>query len=83
MLIKLKTGDIINLYNVVNIIPDKEGQMGVKYILVNNQTFSENFDTEVEVDARIEELMSYNIGLTVPQYNQAVETAQEIKEIKE
>lgn len=79
MLIKLKTGDIINLYNVVNIIPDKEGQMGVKYILVNNQTFAENFNTESEVDARIEELMSYNIGLTVPQYNQAVETAQEIK----
>ena len=80
MLIKLKGGEIINLYNVTNIIADKEGQMGVKYILVNNQTFSENFDTEVEVDARIEELMSYNIGLTVPQYNQAVETAQEIKE---
>ena len=80
MLIKLNTGDIINLYNVVNIIPDKEGQMGVKYILVNNQTFAENFNTESEVDARIEELMSYNIGLTVTQYNEAVETAQEIKE---
>ena len=80
MLIKLKGGEIINLYNVTNIIADKEGQMGVKYILVNNQTFSENFNTEAEVDARIEELMSYNIGLTVTQYNQAVETAQEIKE---
>ena len=80
MLIKLKGGEIINLYNVTNIIADKEGQMGVKYILVNNQTFAENFNTESEVDARIEELMSYNIGLTVPQYNQAVETAQEIKE---
>ena len=79
MLIKLKTGDIINLYNVVNIIPDKEGQMGVKYILVNNQPFAENFNTESEVDARIKELMSYNIGLTVTEYNQAVETAQEIK----
>ena len=80
MLIKLKGGEIINLYNVTNIIADKEGQMGVKYILVNNQKFSENFDTESEVDARIEELMSYNIGLTVTQYNEAVETAQEIKE---
>ena len=79
MLIKLKGGEIINLYNVTNIIADKEGQMGVKYILVNNQTFAENFNTASEVDARIEELMSYNIGLTVPQYNQAVETAQEIK----
>ena len=79
MLIKLKTGDIINLYNVVNIIPDKEGTMGVKYILVNNKVFNEEFDTEEEVDARIKELMSYNIGLTVTQYNQAVETAQEIK----
>ena len=34
---------------------------------------------ESEVDARIEELMNYNIGLTVTEYNQAVETAQEIK----
>ena len=79
MLIKLKSGEIINLYNVTNIIADKEGTMGVKYILTNNAIFSENFDTESEVDARIEELMSYNIGLTVTEYNQAVETAQEIK----
>ena len=54
MLIKLKGGEIINLYNVTNIIADKEGQMGVKYILVNNQTFSENFNTKSKVDARIE-----------------------------
>ena len=78
MLIKLKGGDIINLYNVTNIVPDKEGAMGVKYILTNNKVFAENFDTEEEVDARIKELMSYNIGLTVTEYNKAVTTAQEI-----
>ena len=78
MLIKLKGGDIINLYNVTNIVPDKEGAMGVKYILTNNKVFTENFDTEEEVDARIKELMSYNIGLTVTEYNKAVTTAQEI-----
>lgn len=78
MLIKLKGGDIINLYNVTNIVPDKEGAMGVKYILTNNKVFTENFDTEEEVDARIKELMSYNIGLTVTEYNKAVTTAEEI-----
>lgn len=78
MLIKLKGGDIINLYNVTNIVPDKEGAMGVKYILTNNKVFAEDFDTEEEVDARIKELMSYNIGLTVTEYNKAVTTAQEI-----
>lgn len=78
MLIKLKSGDIINLYNVTNIVPDKEGTMGVKYILTNNKVFTENFDTEEEVDARIKELMSYNIGLTVTEYNKAVTTAEEI-----
>lgn len=78
MLIKLKGGDIINLYNVTNIVPDKEGTMGVKYILTNNKVFTENFDTEEEVDARIKELMSYNIGLTVTEYNKAVTTAEEI-----
>lgn len=78
MLIKLKGGDIINLYNVTNIVPDKEGAMGVKYILTNNKVFAENFDTEEEVDARIKELMSYNIGLTVTEYNKAVTTAEEI-----
>ena len=78
MLIKLKGGDIINLYNVTNIVPDKEGAMGVKYILTNNKVFAEDFDTEEEVDARIKELMSYNIGLTVTEYNKAVTTAEEI-----
>lgn len=80
MLIKLKGGEIINLYNVTNIIPDKEETMGVKYILTNNKVFTEKFNSEKEVDDRIEELMSYNIGLTVTEYNQAVDTAQEIKE---
>ncbi len=80
MLIKLKSGEIINLYNVVNVIADKEGQYGVKYILTNNTMFFEEYDTPEEVDARIEEIMKYNIGLSVPEYNQAINTAQEIKE---
>lgn len=80
MLIKLKSGDIINLYNVVNVVADKEGQYGVKYTLTNNTMFFEEYDTPEEVDARIEEIMKYNIGLSVPEYNQAINTAQEIKE---
>ena len=53
----------------------------IKRLVADPETVSvKEFDTEEEVDARIKELMSYNIGLTVTQYNQAVETAQEIKE---
>ena len=78
MLIRLQDGQIINLYNVASIVADKSGTMGVKYVLNNNSIFTEVYATEAEVDARIEELMGYNIGLSVPEYNQAIETANEI-----
>lgn len=79
MLIKLQDGKIINLYNVASIVVDKNETMGVRYVLSNNAVFTETYESEAEVDARIEELMSYNIGLSVPEYNKAVETAQEIE----
>jgi len=79
MLIRIQNGEIINLYNVAFISVDKEGTMGIKYTLTNNKIFKEEYKTEAEVDARVEELMSYNIGLTVSEMNEALETALEIE----